>query len=66
MRQLTDGTIRLTLTGAIGAPYRCDASTDLIVWTPISTNLNSSGAIQITDSQALNLGQRFYRAALVR
>jgi hypothetical protein len=39
--------IQLTITGVVGLTYCCEASTNLISWMPITTNLNTSGTIQI-------------------
>jgi uncharacterized repeat protein (TIGR03803 family) len=39
-----------------------DASTDLIQWTPISTNPPGFGAIQVIDTDAGAYSNRFYRA----
>jgi phospholipase/lecithinase/hemolysin len=60
------GTIELTITGTPGATCVCEASTDLVNWFPISTNLSSSGIFQIHPSQTGTGGQSFYRAFIAR
>ena len=44
-----------------GSTYVILASTDLLNWTPISTNVASGGSILFTDSAATNYPGRFYR-----
>jgi phospholipase/lecithinase/hemolysin len=61
-----DGTVQITLTGTVGAQYRCDASIDLMTWSPIATNINNGGTIQVIDTEATALPQRFYRGVLLR
>jgi glucose/arabinose dehydrogenase/PKD repeat protein len=61
----TDGALELSITGQIGASYLTEASTNLTVWVPISTNVNSSGTIKLSDAEMQNFTQRFYRAFLV-
>jgi uncharacterized repeat protein (TIGR01451 family) len=59
------GTIQLTLTASPGQTYIVDISTDLVSWTPVSTNgTGSGGAFTFTDSST-NSARRFYRASLV-
>lgn len=40
------------------------ASTDLVKWTPIATNVASAGTVLFTDPAASNFPSRFYRIAL--
>lgn len=53
---------QLNLTGAAGLTYGLEVSTDLTNWTAIATLTNSSRTTAYTDPDALNCGQRFYRA----
>jgi uncharacterized repeat protein (TIGR03803 family) len=52
---------QLELTGAAGASYVLEASTNLVTWTPLITNATPSGFLLLTDTNAGNYGQRFYR-----
>lgn len=47
-----------------GLTYVIQASTDLRAWTPIATNVATSGTVVFTDTAASNYRQRFYRAEL--
>lgn len=60
-----DGVWELTVSGPVGAKYQSEASTNLTTWTPISTNVNSTGTITISDPNNQNFHLRFYRAVLV-
>jgi hypothetical protein len=66
IRRQTNGTMQITMAGTSGAQYRCDASGDLLSWTPIATNVNNNGTIQVIDTQAATNSQRFYRGVLLR
>lgn len=44
--------------------YVIQASSDLLNWQPISTNVAANGVIQIKDSNAVNYPVRFYRAVV--
>ena len=57
----TNAGFRVRLTGPPGT-YKLDASSDLIFWNPISTNTIISDPIIFTDSEALFLPHRSYRA----
>jgi hypothetical protein len=59
----TAGVLRLTLSGATGATYVCETSTNLVNWTVISTNLNTSGSFQIQPQTPLRT-LSLYRAVL--
>jgi uncharacterized repeat protein (TIGR01451 family) len=60
---MSDGNFQLTLTGQSGSTYRIDASSDLITWIPVKTNIAAvDGKFQFTDSAATNFNPRFYRA----
>lgn len=60
---MPDGSFQLTLTGQSDSTYRIDASSDLINWIPVKTNVAGvDGKFQFTDSAATNFNPRFYRA----
>ena len=59
--RLPDGTVQLTIFGQTGATFRSEASSDLFVWAPIATNVNTSGTVQVLDSTARSRPRRFYR-----
>ena len=48
----------------INATYVVQASTDLLNWTPIYTNVAASATIAITDASALDFQKRYYRVML--
>jgi hypothetical protein len=52
---------RLVLSGEGTTTCVVECSTDLIQWTPISTNVLSGSAITIEDPDAMNAPRRFYR-----
>lgn len=63
---LNSGTIQFTVTTASGATCVVQTSTDLIIWTSISTNtVPAGGVLQVNDSDLAGHPRRFYRA-LVR
>ena len=58
-----NGAFQFQLAGPTGSNYVIWASSDLLNWTPIATNvIPVSGFIPITDPLATNYSQRFYRA----
>ena len=57
---LINNGLQISVAGEIGLSYRIDVSSDLLVWSPFSTNLNKSGIIQIIDLP--QLPWRFYHA----
>ncbi len=61
----TNGVVQLTITGSVGETYVCQASTNLLNWTPISTNLNTSGTIRILPPISTPATRGFYRAVLL-
>jgi hypothetical protein len=61
--RLANGTLQIGVLGQIGSTYRTDVSTNPPFWTPLVTNLNTSGSILTLDPR--NLPQRFYRAVEV-
>ena len=62
-----NGSVTLSFVGVAGYSYQVDATADLappVVWTTISTNTaDINGLWQITDLQATNFPDRFYRSA---
>jgi hypothetical protein len=61
--QWTPGGLLLTLNGLSGQGFVVVyTSTNLVSWTPIYTNLSTTGSIQFLDSSATNSRFRFYRA----
>jgi PKD repeat protein len=60
--QLTNGAFQLALQGTNQIHYVIEASTNLVTWTPISTNLAVSNRLEFIDLQSTNFPLRFYRA----
>jgi hypothetical protein len=62
-----DGTVSLNFVGVPGYIYQVDAATNLtppVIWTTISTNTaDINGLWQVTDIDATDYPQRFYRSA---
>ena len=56
------GLFSLTLLGQNGRSYVIEASSDLTLWTPISTNSVANGLLLFTDQDAASFPRRFYRA----
>jgi hypothetical protein len=56
-----NGTFQFTLVTTPGKTIVIETSTDLINWTPISTNTVTSGSASVIDSGLTNTG-RYYRA----
>jgi uncharacterized repeat protein (TIGR01451 family) len=60
------GKPQITITAQAGLAYIVQASTNLTVWTAISTNVASAGGIiKITDQTTPSLKARYYRAVRV-
>jgi hypothetical protein len=55
------GQFTLPVLGVAETSYILQASTDLIHWTPISTNVPSTNAFILTDTNAAGFPWRFYR-----
>lgn len=61
--RVLDGAFSFTLHGVPAGVYYIQASTDLIIWTVISTNtLPADGTLSISDPDAHLFNNRFYRA----
>ena len=61
MRQLPDGTFELAFEVTPGQTNVIEASTDLLNWTPIATNVLDCGILNVLDPHATNFAHRFYR-----
>ncbi|HEV2692269.1 MAG TPA: YDG domain-containing protein, partial [Verrucomicrobiae bacterium] len=60
-----DGTLQATLNGTPGQTFVLQASSDLIHWTPISTNVaDTNGFISIVESNAIAYPSRYYRGMM--
>jgi len=55
----------MTVTGAEGVSYAMEASTNLVDWTALKTNVITGGYFDFLDRGATGLPRRFYRARLV-
>jgi hypothetical protein len=64
MSRLTNAVLQLSVSGTTGATYVCQISTNLVNWTPISTNVNASGTIRLPLGQPAAKNRFFYRAAI--
>lgn len=60
--RLSDGSMRLSLTGTSGATYVCEASADMETWAPFSTNVIAGSSTIVIDSAGTNVAKRYYRA----
>ena len=60
----TSGLVTFLLTGTSEQNYVIQASTNLVNWVPVSTNVTLGGTAQVTDSSAGAFRARFYRALL--
>jgi len=59
------GQVQFTLAGEAGQTYIVQASTDMINWVPIYTNMAPvNGLLQFIDPKATNYPSRFYRTVL--
>lgn len=55
---------KLKFSGPTGSNLVVQASSDLVHWTPISTNVLTGGSVTYTDTVAQTQPRRFYRAML--
>jgi len=62
---LTNGYFQVIIAGTTNKTYVLQASTNLINWIPISTNIPSATPFALVDSNAPGFALRFYRAVLV-
>jgi hypothetical protein len=61
----TDGQTLLRLYGQDGSQFAIDASTNLVNWTALKTNLVTGGSFDYDDTGAPAFKRRFYRARWV-
>jgi hypothetical protein len=60
-----DKSVKLLLTGPASRTFVVEASSDLVHWTAISTNMtDANGRLSFTDTAAKNYPRRFYRGAI--
>jgi len=59
---MTSNGFKIQLSGPTGSNVVVQASSDLVHWTSISTNLVSGGNASYTDTAAKSLPGRYYRA----
>jgi DeoR/GlpR family transcriptional regulator of sugar metabolism len=59
---LTNGAFQFIVNGQTGLRYVIEASTDFTNWTAITTSFPVGGKITVTDTNAVVLPYRFYRA----
>ena len=60
-----EGWALLRVFGQAGSRWAVEATTNLLNWTELTTNVISSGYFDIVDTTAAGLTQRSYRARLV-
>ena len=53
--------VQMGFMGASGNTYMLEASTNLLNWTPISTNMAETNLFNLLDPNASNFQNRFYR-----
>jgi uncharacterized repeat protein (TIGR03806 family) len=58
---LTNGQFQMEFNGAPGSNYVLQASTNLLNWTPLTTNLAATNLFNLMDPGATNFPLRFYR-----
>jgi len=56
---------QVQLTGAVGSNFVLQASTDLLTWTSLFTNVATTGFLTVTDIYAGDFNYRFYRGIAV-
>jgi uncharacterized repeat protein (TIGR03806 family) len=57
----SNGQFQLVFAGIPGSNYVLQASTDLVAWINLSTNTAATNMFSLSDPQAANFPQRFYR-----
>ena len=60
--RLSDGRVKLTLFGAVEAPYAIDLSSNLVSWSELTNGVLTTSPTDLTDDSATNAPSRFYRA----
>lgn len=61
---MTASGFKLQLSVPVGSNVVIHASSDLTHWSPIATNSSSTGTVTFTDTNALHVTSRFYRAVI--
>ena len=59
------GTLQIQFSGSDGYAYVVQTSSNLLDWTPVSTNYPANGAFNFEDSPPPGSPRRFYRSALL-
>jgi hypothetical protein len=59
-----NGAFQFSLNGFASGSYDIQASSNLLDWTTILTNYPFSGSVTVTDTNAAEFGNRFYRARI--
>jgi hypothetical protein len=59
-----NGAMQIQLQGAVGRSYAIEVSSNLLNWTPWTNQFNTNGTLRVSDGNATNYPQRFYRAVL--
>ena len=62
--KLSNGAFRLTLNVPTGSNIVLEATSDMVSWSPISTNKATSSSMTFTDAAAATISCRFYRAKI--
>lgn len=60
--RLSNGQFQFAVNGIAGQTYATEASTNLINWSSITTNIAPADFFNVTDLTSTNILQRFYRA----
>jgi len=58
---LTGGSFQFTLKGIAGQPYAIEASSNLLNWSALITNVAPANVFSVTDATSTNAVRRFYR-----
>jgi len=61
-KMLSDGLFHLCQPGTNGFCFRIEATSNLVDWVPVCTNIVTDAAIHFVDPDAASFGHRFYRA----
>jgi hypothetical protein len=61
---LSDGSLRMTMTGTPCTNYIVQWTSDLLAWSNLCTLSAPDGCLQVVDPGATNVPQRFYRLRL--
>ena len=59
------GTLQVRFSGSDGYAYVVQTSSNLLDWTPVSTNYPANGAFDFSDNRPPGSARRFYRSALL-